>query len=58
MRRGEVRLCPKCGARLHVVDGSETTFRGRVHFTLMCDACLHRERDWWEKPERPERIYR
>lgn len=58
MRRGEVRRCPKCGDVMHKVWDSERTFRGRVFFTLQCETCLHREQDWYDKPERPERIYR
>ncbi len=58
MRRGEVRHCPKCGDVLRKVTDSERTFRGRVFFTLQCETCLHREQEWYEKPERPDRIYR
>ena len=43
---------------MHLVEGSERTFRERVFFTLQCETCLHRETDWQDKPERPEHIFR
>ena len=56
MRWHEVRACPKCGRSMRVVDGSERTCHGRTFFTLQCDACCHREVDWWDKP--PKRKYK
>lgn len=49
MRVHETRRCPKCGARMTVVDGSDRTTRDRVFFTLQCRCCLHRELDWHER---------
>ena len=52
MREFEVRRCPKCGCRLRVVDGSQQTVRDKVWFTLLCPACLHKERDWYNRKPR------
>lgn len=45
----EVRRCPKCGAVMHKVDGSERTARDKIYFRLRCDWCGHEEQDWHER---------
>ena len=36
-------VCPKCGRRMQVVDGSERTMLGSIHYGLRCPNCLHEE---------------
>lgn len=41
-----MRVCPKCGAAMRPVPGSDRTWRERVWFRMGCDACGHVEMEW------------
>lgn len=51
MRMCERRPCPKCGARMRVVDGSDRTAKDRVFFHLRCPRCDHTEMDWCSRED-------
>lgn len=43
MRNRKADLCPKCGARMRVIDGRDRTVPGGTWFEWACPRCLHRE---------------
>ena len=49
MLEHETRRCLKCGALLHVVEGSDKTVRDKVYFKLRCRNCGHEEMDWYPR---------
>lgn len=45
--------CPRCGAKMRVVDGRERTLRDGIWYVIRCDNCLFTMDEW-----KPKRRYR